>query len=91
MDWKHAVHWYDTALKMTDYDEGGEFDGIKDEPRYLLLARLAEMYQEGGHNLDADPQRAGECITCLRGPIDNQRPVGPSTPNENIARLLVNK
>ncbi len=28
------MHWYDSALKMTDYDEGGEFDGIKDEPRY---------------------------------------------------------
>uniref|UniRef100_A0A671SST5 Eukaryotic elongation factor 2 kinase n=1 Tax=Sinocyclocheilus anshuiensis TaxID=1608454 RepID=A0A671SST5_9TELE len=78
MDWKHAVYWYDSALKMTDYDEGGEFDGMQDEPHYLLLARLAEMYQEGGYNLDADPQRAGECITCSRGPIDNQRPVGYS-------------
>lgn len=44
---------------MTDYDEGGEFDGIQDEPRYLLLAREAEMYQEGGCNLTADPQKAG--------------------------------
>lgn len=42
-----------------DYDEGGEFDGTQDEPRHLLLAREAEMYQEGGHNLAADPQRAG--------------------------------
>ncbi len=78
MDWKHAVHWYDSALKMTDYDEGGEFDGIKDEPHYLLLARLAEMYQEGGHSLDADPQKAGECISCSGTPLDNQRPVGDS-------------
>uniref|UniRef100_A0A673J9J9 Eukaryotic elongation factor 2 kinase n=1 Tax=Sinocyclocheilus rhinocerous TaxID=307959 RepID=A0A673J9J9_9TELE len=60
MDWKHAVYWYDSALKMTDYDEGGEFDGMQDEPHYLLLARLAEMYQEGGYNLNADPQKAGE-------------------------------
>lgn len=44
---------------MMDYDEGGEFDGTQDEPRHLLLAREAEMYQEGGHNLAADPQRAG--------------------------------
>ncbi|XP_051530146.1 eukaryotic elongation factor 2 kinase isoform X3 [Myxocyprinus asiaticus] len=63
MDWKQAVHWYDCALKMTDYDEGGEFDGMQDEPRYLLLARLAEMYQEGGFNLSADPQRAGDLFT----------------------------
>ncbi|KTF91701.1 hypothetical protein cypCar_00013370 [Cyprinus carpio] len=80
MDWKHAVHWYDTALKMTDYDEGGEFDGIKDEPRYLLLARLAEMYQEGGHSLDADPQRAGDlfneaadaAMEAMKGRLANQ-------------------
>lgn len=44
---------------MSDYDEGGEFDGMQDEPRYLLQAREAEMYQEGGFGLPADPQRAG--------------------------------
>ncbi|XP_028287501.1 eukaryotic elongation factor 2 kinase isoform X4 [Parambassis ranga] len=62
-DWEEAIHWYDTVLNMTDYDEGGEFDGTQDEPRYLLLAREAEMYQEGGHNLTADPQRAGDLFT----------------------------
>ncbi|XP_052466827.1 eukaryotic elongation factor 2 kinase isoform X2 [Carassius gibelio] len=80
MDWKHAVYWYDSALKMTDYDEGGEFDGMQDEPRYLLLARLAEMYQEGGYNLDADPQRAGDLFTeaadaameAMKGRLANQ-------------------
>lgn len=49
---------------MTDYDEGGEFDGIQDEPRYLLLAREAEMFQVGGFNLTADPQRAGLTLSC---------------------------
>ncbi|XP_016351032.1 eukaryotic elongation factor 2 kinase-like isoform X3 [Sinocyclocheilus anshuiensis] len=80
MDWKHAVYWYDSALKMTDYDEGGEFDGMQDEPHYLLLARLAEMYQEGGYNLDADPQRAGDLFTeaadaameAMKGRLANQ-------------------
>ncbi|XP_049916054.1 eukaryotic elongation factor 2 kinase isoform X2 [Epinephelus moara] len=62
-DWEEAIHWYDSALNMTDYDEGGEFDGTQDEPRYLLLAREAEMFQEGGHNLKADPQRAGDLFT----------------------------
>lgn len=62
-DWKEAIHWYDRVLNMTDYDEGGEFDGTQDEPRYLLLAREAEMYQEGGYNLTADPQRAGDLFT----------------------------
>ncbi|XP_055031312.1 eukaryotic elongation factor 2 kinase isoform X4 [Misgurnus anguillicaudatus] len=80
VDWKHAVHWYDCALKMTDYDEGGEYDGMQDEPRYLLLARLAEMYQDGGFSLDPDPQKAGDLFTeaadaameAMKGRLANQ-------------------
>ncbi|XP_045924604.1 eukaryotic elongation factor 2 kinase isoform X1 [Micropterus dolomieu] len=79
-DWEEAIHWYDSALNMTDYDEGGEFDGTQDEPRYLLLAREAEMYQEGGHKLTADPQRAGDLFTeaaeaamaAMKGRLANQ-------------------
>ncbi|XP_019133346.2 eukaryotic elongation factor 2 kinase isoform X2 [Larimichthys crocea] len=79
-DWEEAIHWYDTALNMTDYDEGGEFDGTQDEPRYLLLAREAEMYQVGGFNLTADPQRAGDLFTeaaeaameAMKGRLANQ-------------------
>ncbi|KAJ8363831.1 hypothetical protein SKAU_G00126620 [Synaphobranchus kaupii] len=62
-NWKEAVHWYNCALNMTDYDEGGEFDGMQDEPQYLLLAREAEMYQEGKFGLDTDFQRAGDLYT----------------------------
>ncbi|XP_036936604.1 eukaryotic elongation factor 2 kinase isoform X2 [Acanthopagrus latus] len=62
-NWEEAIHWYDTVLNMMDYDEGGEYDGTQDEPRYLLLAREAEMYQEGGFHLKADPQRAGDLFT----------------------------
>ncbi|XP_062381874.1 eukaryotic elongation factor 2 kinase isoform X5 [Sardina pilchardus] len=79
-DWAEAVHWYDGALNMTDFDEGGEFDGMQDEPRYLLLAREAEMYQEGGFGLDADPSRAGDLFTeaadaameAMKGRLANQ-------------------
>ncbi|CAI5658478.1 eukaryotic elongation factor 2 kinase isoform X4 [Oreochromis niloticus] len=79
-DWAEAVHWYNSALNMMDYDEGGEFDGTQDEPRHLLLAREAEMYQEGGHNLAADPQRAGDLFTeaaeaamaAMKGRLANQ-------------------
>ncbi|XP_053367393.1 eukaryotic elongation factor 2 kinase isoform X7 [Clarias gariepinus] len=79
-DWEEAVHWYENALNMTDYDEGGEFDGMQDEPRYLLLARLAEMYQEGSFGLAADPQRAGDLFTeaadaameAMKGRLANQ-------------------
>ncbi|KAM9336669.1 eukaryotic elongation factor 2 kinase isoform 2-T2 [Symphorus nematophorus] len=79
-DWEEAVHWYNSALNMTDFDEGGEFDGTQDEPRYLLLAREAEMYQVGGYNLTADPQRAGDLFTeaaeaamaAMKGRVANQ-------------------
>ncbi|KAL2078200.1 hypothetical protein ACEWY4_025885 [Coilia grayii] len=79
-DWQEAIHWYDSVLNMTDFDEGGEFDGMQDEPRYLLLAREAEMYQEGGFDLDADPQRAGDLFTeaadaameAMKGRLANQ-------------------
>lgn len=47
---------------MTDYDEGGEYDGTQDEPRYLLLAREAEMLMTGGFHLNKDPQRSGEAL-----------------------------
>ncbi|XP_060795598.1 eukaryotic elongation factor 2 kinase isoform X1 [Neoarius graeffei] len=79
-DWEEAVQWYESALNMTDYDEGGEFDGMQDEPRYLLLARLADMYQEGSFGLAANPQRAGDLFTeaadaameAMKGRLANQ-------------------
>ncbi|XP_034427170.1 eukaryotic elongation factor 2 kinase isoform X2 [Hippoglossus hippoglossus] len=79
-DWGEAIRWYDSALKTTDCDEGGEFDGTQDEPRYLMLARVGEMYHEGGHNLTADPQRAGDLFTeaaeaamaAMKGRLANQ-------------------
>uniref|UniRef100_A0AAY4BKR8 Eukaryotic elongation factor 2 kinase n=1 Tax=Denticeps clupeoides TaxID=299321 RepID=A0AAY4BKR8_9TELE len=79
-DWKEAVYWYDNVLKMTDYDEGGEFDGTQDEPCYLLLAREAELYQTGGFGLDKDAQKAGDLFTeaaeaameAMKGRLANQ-------------------
>ncbi|KAM8798492.1 eukaryotic elongation factor 2 kinase [Eudromia elegans] len=79
-DWKEALHWYNAALTMTDYDEGGEYDGTQDEPRYLLLAREAEMLMMGGFHLDKDPQKSGELYTeaaeaateAMKGRLANQ-------------------
>ncbi|XP_064478566.1 eukaryotic elongation factor 2 kinase-like isoform X2 [Ornithodoros turicata] len=58
--WKDAVYWYDLAVTTTDDDEGGEYDGCMDDPSYLLLARQAELYQEGGYGLNKDCNKAGE-------------------------------
>ncbi|XP_036597356.1 eukaryotic elongation factor 2 kinase [Trichosurus vulpecula] len=62
-NWKEALHWYDTALNTTDYDEGGEYDGIQDEPRHTLLAREAEMLLTGGFQLEKDPKKSGDLYT----------------------------
>lgn len=62
-DWPEALHWYSTALARTDDDEGGEYDGMQDEPRHALLAREAAMLATGGCGLQRDPQRAGDLYT----------------------------
>ncbi|XP_069761734.1 eukaryotic elongation factor 2 kinase isoform X3 [Narcine bancroftii] len=62
-DWKEALRWYSAALNMTDYDEGGEYDGTGDEPRYHLLVREAEIHLTGGFGVEADPQTAGDLFT----------------------------
>ncbi|XP_008059959.1 eukaryotic elongation factor 2 kinase isoform X2 [Carlito syrichta] len=79
-DWLEALHWYNTALEMTDCDEGGEYDGMQDEPRYALLAREAEMLFTGGCRLEKDPQRSGDLYTqaaeaameAMKGRLANQ-------------------
>ncbi|XP_043567343.1 eukaryotic elongation factor 2 kinase isoform X1 [Chiloscyllium plagiosum] len=62
-DWKEALYWYSAALNMTDYDEGGEYDGTGDEPKYCLLARKAEIHMTGGFGVEPDPQKAGDLFT----------------------------
>ncbi|XP_008572452.1 PREDICTED: eukaryotic elongation factor 2 kinase isoform X2 [Galeopterus variegatus] len=79
-DWPEALHWYNTALQTTDCDEGGEYDGMQDEPRYTLLAREAEMLFTGGLGLEKDPQRSGDLYTqaaeaameAMKGRLANQ-------------------
>lgn len=79
-DWSEALFWYNSALNMTDYDEGGEYDGTQDEPKYLLLAREAEMLLTGGFKLEKDPQRSGDLYTeaaeaameAMKGRLANQ-------------------
>lgn len=79
-DWSEALHWYNTALETTDCDEGGEYDGIQDEPQYALLAREAEMLLTGGFGLDKNPQKSGDLYTqaaeaameAMKGRLANQ-------------------
>jgi hypothetical protein len=60
--WEDAVHWYERALsKMKEeQDSGGDFDSTMEDPGYLLMARMAQMYLEGGNGLDKNPSDAGK-------------------------------
>ena len=54
----------DGAVACCETDEGcdaeGRYDAAEDlSPVHRLLARLAEMYEIGGHGLQADPNMAG--------------------------------
>lgn len=58
--WLEAVYWYTQAVETVESsDEEGNYDGTMDDPTYQLLARLAEMYRDGGPELEANPSEAG--------------------------------
>ncbi|XP_061182079.1 eukaryotic elongation factor 2 kinase-like isoform X1 [Saccostrea echinata] len=60
ISWEDAVYWYEQAVKTQDNDEGGQYDCTINDPAYQLMAKQAELYRQGGHGLQKDPQRAGE-------------------------------
>jgi len=46
---------------QVDFDEGFEYEGSSmQDPVYLLLARLAAMYAQGGNGLPQDTDKAYE-------------------------------
>ena len=47
---------------MAQEDECGEFDATMDFPIYELKAKMAELYMQGGFDLEKDPSYAG--ISC---------------------------
>ncbi|KAL5109350.1 Eukaryotic elongation factor 2 kinase [Taenia crassiceps] len=75
--WAEAISWYRRAIEnagiavpggASDADEGcdaeGNYDSAEDlSPVHRLLARLAEMYEVGGHGLQADLTMAGDLYT----------------------------
>lgn len=48
-----AIEWYQKAVGFSDDDADGAY-----RPRHEVLARMAEMYQEGGCGLQQDFERA---------------------------------
>ena len=55
--WMEAVDWYEKAVEC---EEDAGDSGIVIDPKYNLLARVAEIYMIGGGSMDQDMQRAGD-------------------------------
>lgn len=61
VSWTESIYWYTQAVEAVEAsDEEGNYDGTMDDPTYQLLARMAEMYRDGGHGLEIDPSKAGK-------------------------------
>lgn len=63
------MSWYSKALSTQaeaaeeDKDMAYSSSIEQQEPDHVILSRMAEMYRNGGHGLDEDPNRAGELYT----------------------------
>lgn len=63
VSWVEAVRWYNEAVEAVNgEDEEGNYDGTMDDPQYILLARLAEMYRDAGNGLEQDYGAAGNVL-----------------------------
>ena len=62
--WVEAAKWYSRALETPPDTSDTAGTGCQAteiaNPDYIIIARLAEMYRSGGHQLKKDPNRAGE-------------------------------
>ncbi|CAH1274478.1 EEF2K [Branchiostoma lanceolatum] len=60
IDWVEATRWYSQAVSQSGEDEEGCYDATMEDPAYVLMAKEAELYRQGGHGLERDPERAAE-------------------------------
>ena len=60
-----AVDWYLRAISASQHENSDDFDATIDHPVYQLQAKVAELYLQGGPDLDKDPQSAGRYLLCL--------------------------
>jgi len=57
--WAEAAKWYKNAIDIVDEDDDPQ-NTLHTDPNYSLYAALAHLYQQGGYELDKDPQTAGD-------------------------------
>lgn len=57
--WVEAAKWYQNAIDVV-YENDDPQNTLFTDPNYVLYAKQAYLYQQGGHGLDKQPQMAGE-------------------------------
>ena len=59
--WAEATRLYEEVINLMENDttETGAVQ-LTTDPLSKLYARLAEMYREGGHGIERDPQKSGD-------------------------------
>lgn len=62
ISYQKAVEWYLKAIAAIQNDDSEDYDSTMDHPIYLLQAKVAELYLEGGPELDKDYQAAGSFL-----------------------------
>lgn len=54
-----AAKWYQNAIDVVDENDDPQ-NTLNTDPNYTLYAAQAHLYQQGGYELDKDPQAAGD-------------------------------
>lgn len=75
-----AMDWYEKVNEHDEESGGSAEEWGMDDPPYMLLARQAEMWLEGGVDLDKDPSYSGElynkaaesAMACMKGKLANK-------------------
>ncbi len=81
MSWSDAVRLYEEVIQSMEND-ASETNPVQliTDPLSKLYARVAEMYREGGHGIEGDPQKSGDmynsaaehAMTEMKGKLANK-------------------
>lgn len=74
-----AAKWYQNAVDIV-YENDDPQNTLNTDPNYMLCARHAHLYKQGGYGLDKQPQVAGElystagdlALAAMKGKLANK-------------------
>lgn len=77
--WVEAAKWYQNAIDVV-YEDDDPQNTLFTDPNYVLCAKQANLYQQGGYGLEKQPQEAGElysaagdfALAAMKGKLANK-------------------